>query len=68
MISENKRSQAKIKILIMTLTFDLSFSFFWTKDLKTKDPRPLTLMVFQLKMHITYIKYKRGNNSYGVSG
>ena len=47
----------------MTLTLT-SFSFFWTKDLKSKDPRSLSLMVYQLEMHITYIIYKRGDNSH----
>ena len=49
----------------MTLTFDLDLIFiFWTKDLKSEDPRSLSLMVYQLEMHITYIIYIRGNNSH----
>ena len=50
----------------MTLTFDLDliFIFFFTKDLKSKDPRSLSLMVYKIEMHITYIKCIRGNNSH----
>ena len=52
--------------LEMTLTFDLNliFLFFWTKDLKSKEPRSLSLMVYQLQLHFTYFKYRRGNNSH----
>ena len=49
----------------MTLTFDLDLIFiFWTKDLKSKDPWSLALMVYKIEMHITYIKCIRGNNSH----
>ena len=61
-ISENK-PKSKFRIWLWPLTLTL-FSFFWTKELKSKDPRPISLMVYQLETHITYIKCIRGNNSH----
>ena len=61
-IRENK-PKSKFRIWPWPLTLTL-FSFFWTKDLKSKDPRPISLMVYQLETHITYIKCIRGNNSH----
>ena len=61
-IRENK-PKSKFRIWPWPLTLTL-FSFFWTKELKSKDPRPISLMVYQLETHITYIKCIRGNNSH----
>ena len=57
-ISENK-PKSKFIIWPWPLTLTL-FSIFWTKDLKSKDPRSLSLMVYQLEMHILISNIKGG--------
>lgn len=47
-----------------TYMYDLHLIFcFRTNGLKSKDLMSLSRMAYQLRMHITYIKFTRGNNS-----
>ena len=62
---ENAKNKpnSKFRIWPWPLTMTL-FSIFWAKDLKLKDSRSLSLMVYKIIIHITYIKCIRGNNSH----
>ena len=49
----------------MTLTFDHDLIFiFLDQGLKSKDLRSLSLMVYKIEIHITYIRCIKGNNSH----